>query len=1072
MSKHPKHVESALDAGLEDQLADLWFRDGSQRVLLLQQLVAQHPEHAEALRHRVADLEALERSAVRTASLPPGTPERIGARRILGVLGQGASATVYLASQQQPFERLVAVKLLRHRSPRALARFQQEVDSLAAMSHENVARVLDCGEHEGELFVVLELVPGAHHLVEYCRSHSLTLVQRLGLFHQVCRGVQHAHQRGILHRDIKPQNVLVSTLDGIAVPKVIDFGLARAIQRDPQEAMHLTREGALVGTLGYMSPEQARGIRDIDARTDVYSLGALLYELLTGRAPLDAELATADGDAAALEVIGHADIRSPSSAGWLLHGNDSVARDLARDLDIILLTALRRDRDERYGSVQELSEDIDRCLAHEPLRAGHPGIGHRLAKFVRRNRVAVATGSVVAAALVTSTLVSLSYARETEERSAELAMAATSLRQRTDEFDLLANVVHVRKAREAEAGLHPATPAMAPGLKAWLEVDLARLQEARPRLVSLVDGLSTRALPMTSPQRDRLRAAHADWAQVDGRLALARALTAARAVTMGQATVELPGLPDHLAQSTALGLVVWVFPRLGWRHERQGLGEEPLTLAAALRARELLESGDRTAPAYLVMQRLAAANMGVGDIDASVAAAKAMVPLVPESARAMAEEFVTEMASQRAYLSGDEVLARVAELEREAAGRTEAIDAGLPREFALATDRFLFDAMRPLLVDLDQVCGPVARDVTQRLAWAEAVEPLTLKHPKATVSWEQARAAVAASDRYRGGSIDLQPQLGLVPIGANPVTGLWEFYDLRSAWDPEQGIATAGQLEIPRHDPNGHLEVGKDTGIVFVLVPGGTFHMGAQRNQQDRTNHDPRAADTEGPVHRVTLAPYFLARHETTQYQFARLAQGLRPSRHGARQMVPEHGIVSDANPVESVDWEHADRVLREHGLVLPTEAQWEYAARAGTTSPWWTGADPRSLEGAANLLDRQVASSPGVPAARPETWLDDGFHLHGPVDALRPNAWGFHHMTGNVVEWVREREVAYTQPVRAGDGYRENPDARIRSRVIRGGGYQSPAEDLRSTARFSLSAATRTQSLGFRAARPVQGVD
>ncbi len=1057
-----------LDAALEDELADLLFREPALRAERIDELVRRHPEAEVAIRARLRELDDVAGSGAAQSEslLPPGIPRQLGAYRILGILGEGASATVCLAQQRGTVERMVALKLLRNRDPRIGLRFRQEVDALAAMAHENVARVFDSGTVDGTTYVAIELVKDARTLLQHALGQHLTVLERIRLFRAVCEGVRHAHLRGLLHRDLKSQNVLVTVDDGRAVPKIIDFGLARAIRRDDGESIELTREGILMGTLGSMSPEQARGTRDIDARTDVYSLGALLYELLTGRAPLAAALAAAPSDAEALDVICRVEPVRPSLAGWALHGGDAVPGALARDLDCIVLTALRKDRDERYASVQDLAEDLDRCLAHEPLRAGHPGLGHRFVKFVRRNGIAVTAATLVASALVSATVVSLRFAQDAEQRRLALGEVAGRLQVRTSEYDLLATAVQVEQAREAAARLHPASPATAEALRNWVETDLVRLQDSRPRVAALVETLRARALPLSAQQVEELRRGHALWPEVEGRLALAGALQSAREVCRGNRTVELPELPPHLQQSTALALVVWCSSRIGWKVDRSGLGDESLTLAAALHARGLVDQGDRSAPEYLVQQRLAASHMGVGDIDGAVSAAEAMVPMVPESARTMAVEFVAEMASQREYLRGEAVLARIATLEREAAERVARIDGELPRDFAAAADRFLFDVMRPLLGEIDQVCAAVAHDVRQRLEWADAVGRLTIAHPGAAFTWEQARAAVATSPMYRDNPVDLVPQLGLVPLGENPATGLWEFYELRSAWDPGQGIEAAWQHTIPRHDEDGHIAVTKDTGIVFVLVPGGEFSMGAQAMNSSGPNHDPRALEPEGPVQRVRLAPYFLARHEVTQHQFARLAQGARPSRHSVGQVVPEHGTVAEASPVESVDWDTATRVLGQHALLLPTEAQWEYAARAGTTSPWWTGAEPQTLQGVANLLDRRGATSGVQGSTQVETWLDDGAHLHTAVDALRSNPWGFHHMMGNVIEWVREHEVSYTQPVRPGDGFRATPDPTITTRVIRGGGYRSPAQDLRVGCRYSLAAGTRTQTLGFRAAR------
>jgi formylglycine-generating enzyme required for sulfatase activity len=304
--------------------------------------------------------------------------------------------------------------------------------------------------------------------------------------------------------------------------------------------------------------------------------------------------------------------------------------------------------------------------------------------------------------------------------------------------------------------------------------------------------------------------------------------------------------------------------------------------------------------------------------------------------------------------------------------------------------------------------------------------------------------------------------MGLIPIGMNPHTLLWEFYHLRSACDPEWDT-DPGDAPIPEHDSDGWIDVAEATGVVFVLVPGGTFTMGAQSTDPEAPNHDPRAADNEAPAHTMTLAPFFLARHELTQGQWLRLSGEDNPSYYEPGELG-----VNLSHPVEEIDWTSSDELMRHHGLLLPTEAQWEYGCRAGTATAWWTGEDRESLilDGlAANLAD-QAAARAGVKWASIKDWpeLDDGFAAHAPVDAMRPNPWGLHLVHGNLWEWCSDRRAPYESEAAPGDGLRDAPG--VAARVNRGGSFHSDTRYARSSFRSSLAASTRSSTLGMRAAR------
>ncbi len=342
---------------------------------------------------------------------------RIGRYQLIRRLGEGGCGVVYLAEQQEPVKRRVALKIIRlgMDTERVIARFELERQALALMNHPHVAQVLDAGETEtGRPFFVMELVEGKR-ITDYCDDRRLSTRERLELFIQVCNAIQHAHQKGILHRDIKPSNVLVATPeDGLPTPKVIDFGVAKAITGRPHGDSTFIDGDQFIGTPAYMSPEQAEpGRLDVDTRADIYSLGALLYELLTGHPPFDSQELLDSGLDALRRTLREVDPPRPSR---LLRSLDSISlvrraafhrsdpRDLVktlrRDLDWIVTRALEKDRSRRYATVNALAFDVARFLRDEPVEARPPSRSYRLKKLIRRNRVVFAATVAVTLALV------------------------------------------------------------------------------------------------------------------------------------------------------------------------------------------------------------------------------------------------------------------------------------------------------------------------------------------------------------------------------------------------------------------------------------------------------------------------------------------------------------------------------------------------------------------------------------------------------------------------------------------------------------------------------------------------
>ncbi|QOV91881.1 serine/threonine protein kinase [Humisphaera borealis] len=375
------------------------------------------------------------------SSKPAELPVSVGPYRVIRELGEGGFGSVYLAEQARPVRRQVALKVIKPGmdSRQVLLRFDAERQVLALMEHPNVARVFDAGTTEaGRPWFAMERVDGPP-ITAYVQGRRLSLAATLELFLGVCRGVGHAHQKGVIHRDIKPANVLVAEIDTRPVAKVIDFGIAKALHENLIDYTATADPLRGIGTPQYMSPEQAGGPGTIDVRTDVYALGVMLYELLTGLPPVDPERLRSADPFERLRIVREEEFPTPSrrleqylqSAG---PGSRAAAegarrsgeirdleirvREIRGELDWITTRATEKDQDRRYGSVAELADDIERYLSDRPLRAVPPTLVYRTTKFVRRNRVAVvAAATVLLAVLVGGSLAAAGYLRARDERA-------------------------------------------------------------------------------------------------------------------------------------------------------------------------------------------------------------------------------------------------------------------------------------------------------------------------------------------------------------------------------------------------------------------------------------------------------------------------------------------------------------------------------------------------------------------------------------------------------------------------------------------------------------------------------
>jgi serine/threonine protein kinase/tetratricopeptide (TPR) repeat protein len=389
-----------------------------------------------------------------TLAMPRGEGPggRIGPFKILQQIGEGGFGAVFEAEQEQPVKRRVALKVIKlgMDTRDVIARFEAERQALALMDHPHIARVLDAGATEsGRPYFVMELVKG-EPITSYCSKHKLSIADRLQLFGQVCEAVQHAHTKGIIHRDLKPNNVLVSTQDDRPFAKVIDFGIAKATSGRLTDKTLFTEMNLMMGTPLYMSPEQADGSADIDTRTDIYSLGVILYELLTDTTPIDSNSLRAAGYAEVQRIIREVEPLRPSarlsksvttkSGAEAKQRSESrkLTRMLRGELDWIVMKAIEKERARRYETANGLAMDVRRYLAGEPVQAAPPSASYRMQKFVRRNKGMVAAGSLIAVALLVG-IAGFAWQARIAQQQARVAQQQTQLaQQRANDLEQVA----------------------------------------------------------------------------------------------------------------------------------------------------------------------------------------------------------------------------------------------------------------------------------------------------------------------------------------------------------------------------------------------------------------------------------------------------------------------------------------------------------------------------------------------------------------------------------------------------------------------------------------------------------
>jgi len=1057
-----------------------------------------------------------------------GTGARDTRYRVLGKLAEGGMGAI-LRIWDDELRRTLAMKVILGKGepesgetpdvdPKTLGRFLEEAQITGQLDHPGIVPVHELGlDASGRVYFTMKLVKGEDLKAVFEHVHAghkdWNQVRALNVMLRVCEAIAYAHSKNVVHRDLKPANVMVGKFGEVYV---MDWGLARVLGREDKHDLRIrpesaasasvvrterreqrastpdsplvTMDGDVVGTPSYMPPEQARGQLDkLGPHSDVYSIGAMLYQLVTGRVPY----VPPEGRVTNRTILNAVLHRAPEPL-------EALAPRTPPELAAIIEKAMEREIAARYPTTMALADDLRAYLDGRVVAAYEAGTWAETRKWVQRNKPLAASLAAAAVALVGGIAFSVNFARETEA-------ANVALSQKTNELEQLNSQIERQRSEVERKNAELRAASREDKLRGRIQ-DLARLR-AESRTLDGLDRLGKPAYLWWISESEKLLNGQAEargieWRpglkDVQAKLAELRSGSSLLPYTDEDAARDFASHPDRALLASAEAEPARLESRLRGdiaRLERQvnshalRLGEQPWPAESAVAARyaEELEATHWLRPnrdAWKLVGPPATPQSAEDSVRAMLLARRAVdvAPDMPAKAVALNTyawslarlgRFEEALAQSAQAVAGvpridakrdpmwTEVLLGTAQLSTDvakwtgperAARETELAEwrveleqrrASLDGEIAAQTSQ-----LAPKLAELRTRCGErrtwrfpdsavewnhtLLSTLEADLRWQEQMLSIAKEaafSDRATARWAEAIDGIAKAPKYAGqkwpSGERLTPQLGLLPLGENPATGLWEFVHLQTGTEP--ALAPDGRV---LRDAEGRLTLSPETGMVFVLLPGG---------------HVPKSTVGDGQkewITQVGLDPFFLSKYELTHEQWDRVS--LRRGFHdqGNTPLVPANNISWD---------DIASMLQREVGWCgFPSEAQWEYGCRAKSTTSWWTGNDEKGLIEAANIWHRGGNVTNIMSAG-----------------ALRANAFGLHDVYGNVWEWCGDMWLSDSNP-RPGDGLRDDGVAGSAYRVFRGGSWSYSASYGRSQDRLGFTPERRNIDLGVRPARAI----
>ncbi|MFT7669525.1 MAG: formylglycine-generating enzyme required for sulfatase activity/serine/threonine protein kinase [Planctomycetota bacterium] len=1014
--------------------------------------------------------------------------------KLRGEVGRGGMAAV-LRVWDENLKRSLAMKVIlgdtgSNETPRTPPpnsklhqRFLEEAHITGSLDHPGIVPVHELGiDDKGRVYFTMKLVKGRtlDQIFEFveCGEEGWTQTRALGLILRVCEAVAFAHEKGVIHRDLKPRNVMVGLFGEVYV---MDWGLARILgddrslvnlergfesespaQTDEGEPHH-TREGDVLGTPAYMPPEQALGNQtEVGPHSDMYSVGAMIYRLLLGRAPYIRK-----GEKPTSAVVLARVVAGPPE---LL---EEQTLDTPAELSAICEKAMARDWTQRYANMQDLATDLRAYMEGRVVLAYETGAWPEAKKWVKRNKALASSlaATILLFGVATATTgflnrkLSAAYSA-LEDKTMEAEESAAAAGKRADEVLRLSFAQDYEDLMQEAEALWPVHPDKVPELREWISTATSLIEQL-PLLSGTREELRRTAIAQTEEECKAQRKSHPEFAKLAALQAKASARRNALLVRTGQKELDLLTPDWNEYPLSAVGLSGYA---LEWTEpDRVIFGKERLGLEMALRAAELSPE-DVNAKLLLTISW---AYFAVGDDE--------MALDYSYSAQEAGSDEAEQVGKEAERLEQAVAIANTEEALAAAQSAIEAIDSELAelqerlderRIWTFPTNdhsetrtRWWHSQLSGLIAKLESleheregmlgesaISADHGWSVAKRLRASEGLEQRFAKGAEFAERWERALPQIHETHP----NLSITMQIGLVPIGQDTDSNLWEFWDVQSGAEPRRSGA-------------GQLVQEEETGLVLVLIPAGAFWMGAQAQNPNGDHYDLLAEPEEQPVHLVELSAFFISKYEVTQGQWLRWT-GTDPSKFNSTTtfLNYKHDLT---HPVETVSWTACMDTLSKFGLRLPTEAQLEYVIRGGTDTTWWTGSlrDELLVQGAANLADAAAGRGGAIwPAIKDWPELEDGYACHAPVHSFAPNAFGLYNVHGNVWEWCMDEY--------AGDFYSKsatrdpvNLRGNSTSHVSRGGGYDDTSAGARSSNRNQHYESAADPRLGLRPARAIQ---